>query len=212
MKQVYELLDASKRSAIEIRCGLSYSILEEYFTPNCNKKLPKDITFKIVKGKKFYDLITYNQAGCLEFFSQKIIDIFSRHVDMSDKCYPIKIENCDLTYYVIYNLSSCLYFNFEYSKSFIGEEVDAILLPQGNTVSLFTLHRFVDDDEEKILTDKDGHNSQRLIDTFCKVVSDDIKREMINEGVTNIRFTECNGYNEEEYLEWKKEHGVARND
>ena len=40
-----------------------------------------------------------------------IIEVLSQFVDMSDKCYPIKIEGVEEQYYVIYNLKTYPFWN-----------------------------------------------------------------------------------------------------
>ena len=63
------------------------------------------------------------------FFSQKFIDVLSQFMDMSDKCYPIKVEGAEEQYYVIYNLDKYPYLNekrasFDEEPSFYcGKEI-----------------------------------------------------------------------------------------
>ena len=124
MITVFSLGNAWKRSQLEIESEISYKILCEQLIPYQKEKLPDNVTFKVAAGKKAYDLIRLYESGEY-FFSQKIIDILSQFVDMSDKCYPIKIEGVDVQYYVIYNLYAYPYLNKEKAmfgkKKFDGE-------------------------------------------------------------------------------------------
>ena len=103
MNIVFDFLNDFKRSQLEIIANVSNKLLWEYLVPYKNEKLPENITFKVAAGKKNYDVIRLFQSGEY-FFSQKFIDVLSQFMDMSDKCYPIKVEGAEEQYYVIYNL------------------------------------------------------------------------------------------------------------
>ena len=61
-------------------------------------------------GKKSYDIIRFFESVG-HFYSQKIIDILSQYIDMSDKCYPIYIKDVDTQYYILYNLKAYTWYN-----------------------------------------------------------------------------------------------------
>ena len=95
---------------LEITSETSYDILDKYLGPAQTEKLPDDVHFKVVAGKKKYDIIRY-YGFAWEFYSQKFIEVLSQFVDMSDKCYPIKIDGIEEQYYVIYNLKTFPFWN-----------------------------------------------------------------------------------------------------
>lgn len=103
MKTFYLLNHRCKSSLLEITANNKFDP-EEYTIVNTKMTLPNNITFSVVSGKKSYDIIRIYQAVG-KFFSKRIIDVFSQFIDMSDKCYPIKIKDVDMQYYVLYNLS-----------------------------------------------------------------------------------------------------------
>ena len=142
MITVFSLGNAWKRSQLEIESEISYKILCEQLIPYQKEKLPDNVTFKVAAGKKTYDLIRLYESGEY-FFSQKIIDILSQFVDMSDKCYPIKIEGVDVQYYVIYNLYAYPYLNKE--KAMFEEEPPFFCGTKINTplFSVTNTNRFV---------------------------------------------------------------------
>lgn len=101
-----------KRGMLEIASATPDDILDKYLDPTQTEKLPEDVCFKVAAGKKEYDLIGYYQNWQV-FYSQKFIDVLSQFVDMSDKCYPIKIEGVEQQYYAIYNLKTYSFWNRE---------------------------------------------------------------------------------------------------
>ena len=96
----YKIFNRFKRSMLEITSETDYKILRKYLDPLRKEKLPDDIKFKVAVGKKNYDIIRLYECG-EEFYSQRIIDVLSQFVDMSNKCYPIKIEGILEQYYII---------------------------------------------------------------------------------------------------------------
>ena len=61
MTTVYDLLNAFKRSQLEIFSDvLPYRLLREYLVPYYKEKLPENVTFIVASGKKNYDIIPYD--------------------------------------------------------------------------------------------------------------------------------------------------------
>lgn len=179
MISVFNVHNDFKRSALEISSDASYKLLWEYLVPYQKKKLPENVTFKVATGKKEYDLIRLFQSGEF-FFSQRFIDVLSQFIDMSNKCYPIKIEDAEEQYYVIYNLDEYPYLNKD--KAIFDEEP----------------HFYCGD---KITTPFFGVSTTR-----CFVVTDEIKNAIIKSKLSNIYFSESFICTEEEYKEWQKTH------
>ncbi len=177
MITVFSLGNAWKRSQLEIASEISYKILCERLIPYQKEKLPDNVTFKVATGKKAYDLIRLYESGEY-FFSQKIIDILSQFVDMSNKCYPINIEGVDKQYYVIYNLYAYPYLNKE--KAMFEEEPPFFCGTKINTplFSVTSTNRFV--------------------------VTEDIKNTLIKNKISNIDFSKEFLCSEEEYKDWQK--------
>ena len=178
MTTVFNFHNAFKRSQIEIISNIPYKLLWEFLKPYKKEKLPESVVFKIAAGKKNYDVIRLFESGEY-FFSQKFIDVLSQFVDMSDKCYPIKVEGAEEQYYVIYNLDKYPYLNenkasFDEEPSFYGgKEIKAPLFSITNT-----LYRFV--------------------------VTEELKNALIKNKISNIYFKESYLCTKEEYKEWRK--------
>ena len=178
MTTVFNFHNAFKRSQIEIISNIPYKLLWEFLKPYKKEKLPESVVFKIAAGKKNYDVIRLFESGEY-FFSQKFIDVLSQFVDMSDKCYPIKVEGAEEQYYVIYNLDKYPYLNenkasFDEEPSFYGgKEIKAPLFSITNT-----LYRFV--------------------------VTEELKNALIKNKISNIYFKESYLCTKEEYKNWRK--------
>ncbi|SHL29256.1 hypothetical protein [Xylanibacter ruminicola] len=177
MNPVFNLFSACKRSILEITSNVPSTILAEYLIPYRKEKIPESVTFKVAAGKKGYDLIRLFQSGEI-FFSKKFIDVLAQFVDMSNKCYPIKIEGIEEQYYVICNLDEYPYLNKD--KALFNEEP----------------HFYCG---EKIETSFFGITNTRLF-----VVTEDIKNALVKNKVTNIYFKEAFLCTEEEYKEWQR--------
>lgn len=105
-------------------------------------------------------------------------------MDMSDKCYPIKIEGMEEQYYVIYNLDHYPFLNREkamFDKEpyfFRGKEITTPLFGIRNTV----LH----------------------------VVTEELKNALIKNKISNIEFVESFLCTKEEYKEWQDSCRIAK--
>lgn len=178
MNIVFDLHNAFKRSQLEITSDTSYSMLREYLLPYQKEKLPENVTFRVAAGKKNYDVIRLFECGQY-FFSQKFIDVMSQFMDMSDKCYPIKVEGVEEQYYVIYHLDEYPYLNeekasFDKEPSFYcGKEIVASLFSIKNSLYHF-------------------------------VVTEELKNALIKNNISNVDFTESYLCTKEEYKEWEK--------
>ena len=185
MKSVYNFHNAFKRSQLEVSSDASYDLLLKYLVPYQNEQLPGNIIFKVANGKNNYDLIRLFESGEL-FFSQKFIDVLSQFMDMSDKCYPIKVDGAEEQYYVIYNLDKYPYINeekasFDKEPSFYcGKEI---------TAPLFGIN-----------------------DTRCFVVTEEVKNALIKNKISNIYFEESFLCTKEEYKVWKKSQKTNQKD
>ncbi len=176
MVTFYYLTHRFKRSMLEIT---SDSLYEYYWDtdPLSREKLPSEITFKVAAGKKSYDIIRrFEDRG--HFYSQKFIDVLSLFVDMSDKCYPIKIEGVAEQYYVIYNLEAFPYWNreeetFMYDPCYFGM--------QDASTPIFGIE-----------------------DTLFIMVSEEVKNALLKNKVSNIELVESFGCSLDEYEEIKK--------
>ena len=177
MISFYFLTHRFKRSMLEITSETSYDVLWKYLLPYKTKPLPADVTFTVAAGKKEYGIIRLYESG-EEFFSQKIIDVLSQFVDMSDKCYPIRIEGVEAQYYVIYNLKKYKFLNLEEN---LFEDEPGCIGVQDESLPIFSLEG-----------------------TKCIIVSEDIKDALLKNKVTNIKLTECFGCTLEEYKKNKK--------
>jgi len=172
MLSFYFLEQRFKRSMLEITSSTSYEVLWNYLNPHEAKTLPENITFFVATGKKPYDIIRLYESGEY-FFSQRIIDVLSQFVDMSNKCYPIKIQGIIEQYYVIHNLEQYPFINQDES---LFEDEPSCIGVQDKSFSLFSLKH-----------------------TKSVIVSEDIKDALLKNKITNIKLTECFGCTLEEY-------------
>lgn len=173
----YFLTHRFKRSMLEITSETSYDVLWKYLLPYKTKPLPADVTFTVAAGKKEYDIIRLYESS-VDFFSQKIIDVLSQFVDMSDKCYPIRIEGVEKQYYVIYNLKKYKFLNLDEN---LFEDEPGCIGVQDELLPIFSLEG-----------------------TKCIVVSESIKDALLKSKVSNITLTECFGCSLDEYGKIKK--------
>ena len=177
MFSYYSFNHRFKRSMLEITSKTSYDILWKYLDPLQKEKLPENIVFTIASGKKAYDIIRLYESGEY-FFSQRVIYVLSKFIDMTDKCYPITIEGVETLYYVIYNLDAYTFINkddllFMYDPHFY--------YVQDNSLQIFGIKG-----------------------TSCIIVSNEIKNALLKNKITNIELIECFGCSLEEYKEIKK--------
>lgn len=186
MKTYYDLREKSYHDILRIVPNEPCDKMYDFMTRTTQKMLPKNISFFIQQGKQKADLIFQYPDTCCKFFSQNLIDVLSKFMDMSDKCYPINIEGIDEKYYVIYNLKGYVLFNrnehfFNQDTRFIKREPALFLNEEESTPPLFTFS-----------------NSLSLI------VCEEIKQEIEKQKLTNIDFERTFSYSKPEYEAWKK--------
>ena len=179
MKTYYDLREKSYHDILRIVPNEPCDKMYDFMTRTTQKMLPKNISFFIQQGKQKADLIFQYPDTCCKFFSQNLIDVLSKFMDMSDKCYPINIEGIDEKYYVIYNLKGYEFFNRK--EHFFKGEPTLFLNEGGSTPPLFTYYR-----------------------ALSLVVSEEIKQEIEKQKLTNIDFERTFSYSKPEYEAWKK--------
>ena len=177
MISLFCLTHRFKRSMLEITSETSYDILDKYLGPAQTEKLP-DVHFKVVAGKKNYDIIRY-YGFAWEFYSQKFIEVLSQFVDMSDKCYPIKLDGIEEQYYVIYNLKTFPFWN------------------KDDVVSMY------DDPCYFGINDK-SISISGIDNTAFIIVSEEIKDALLKSKISNIELLETFGCSIEEYKKIKE--------
>ena len=182
MKRYYVFTNALKRNVIQIKPNFKYDDIESLLYYSSTEKLPEETVFRIIKGKKWTDIISnYEFAPCLFYISDRMVNLFSLYMDMSNCCHPINfVENISEKYYKLYNLQ---HYELVNPHNFCEQynEVSYFYLPDGeNPPSLFTL-------------------SER---NFCIV--DDITFKLMNNlNLSNVYFDEIYSLNKAEYEEWK---------
>lgn len=177
MKTFYRLAHRFKSSLLEITTDNVFDLSDEYMCLNTQKKVLEDITFRVATGKKSYDIIRFFEyVG--HFYSQRIIDVLSQFIDMSDKCYPIKIKDVDMQYYVLYNLSYVPYINSKENK-FLEEPT------------------FID-------TQKMSAPIFCIQNTGWLFVTEEVKDALFDNKITNISLEECFSCSREGYERIKK--------
>lgn len=163
---------------LEISSETSYEILDKYLDPTQTERLPDDVCFKVVAGKKKYDIIRY-YGFAWAFYSQKLIGILSQFGDMSDKCYPIKVEGIEEQYYVIYNLKTYPFWN------------------KDDVVSAY-------DDPYYFGIHNKSIPIFGIDDTAYIIVSEEIKDALLRSKISNIELIETFGCSFEEYEKIKE--------
>ncbi len=149
-----------------------YAFVEPYLYPTSKIRLPHDASFRVVRGKRWTDIIVHHKDWSLYFYSQKVIDLLGTFLDMSDKCYPIHIEGTDQRYYVIYNLEEYPFLNQKERAMF--HKPPYFELPD-TYPPLFTLS-----------------NSN------LRVCTKELKEALIKAKIVNIRFRDVYGLTKEE--------------
>lgn len=182
MKRYYTFRQNFRNSVIEIKPNKPYKDVEPFLVISSLTKLKDDVRFHVVKGKKWTDLIYYNEAAFIFFVSERLINIFAPLMDISKSCYPIKFEENETTptYYILYNVQKYTYVN---PNSFFEkyEEVTYFYLPEGEIPpALFTIE-----------------------ETNMYIIDEKTKNLMKKLKITNIAFEEIYALNSEEYEEWK---------
>ena len=173
MISFFNLVHRFKRGMIEIISDTSDDILDKYLDPTQTEKLPENVKFKVAAGKKEYDIIRHHQ-NWQAFYSQRIIDVLSSFVDMSDKCYPVNIDGVDKQYYVIYNLETYPFWNRDETISMSDEPY--IFGVQDKSIPIFGID-----------------------DTGFVIVSENVKDALLKNKISNINLNETFGCSFEEY-------------
>ena len=177
MKTFYRLAHRFKSSLLEITTDNVFDLSDEYMCLNTQKKVLENITFRVATGKKSYDIIRFFEyVG--HFYSQRIIDVLSQFIDMSDKCYPIKIKDVDMQYYVLYNLSYVPYINSK-ENNFLEEPT------------------FID-------TQKMSAPIFCIKNTGWLFVTEEVKDALFDNKITNISLEECFSCSRDGYERIKK--------
>ena len=177
MKTFYRLAHRFKSSLLEITTDNVFDLSDEYMCLNTQKKVLEDITFRVATGKKSYDIIRFFEyVG--HFYSQRIIDVLSQFIDMSDKCYPLNIKDVDMQYYVLYNLSYVPYINSK-ENNFLEEPT------------------FID-------TQKMSDPIFCIKNTGWFFVTEEVKDALFDNKITNISLEECFSCSRDGYERIKK--------
>jgi hypothetical protein len=100
------------RSFVEVKANnsIDYKFIRPYLYTISKDRLPSDVSFSVVKGKRWTDIILLYEAATHKFFSQRLIDILEQFIDLRNKCYPIDIAGAPFKYYTIYNLEELPYY------------------------------------------------------------------------------------------------------
>ena len=177
MKTFYRLAHRFKSSLLEITTDNVFDLSDEYMCLNTQKKVLENITFRVATGKKSYDIIRFFEyVG--HFYSQRIIDVLSQFIDMSDKCYPLNIKDVDMQYYVLYNLSYVPYINSK-ENNFLEEPT------------------FID-------TQKMSAPIFCIKNTGWLFVTEEVKDALFDNKITNISLEECFSCSRDGYERIKK--------
>lgn len=171
---VIELVTTDKRG---------HAFVAPYLRTTAKEKLLTEVSFRVAKGKRWTDIIVYHQSVSINFYSQKLIDVLSKFIDISEISYPIHIEDCDVKYYILYNLKEFAFLN---QQDFFE---DPLFLQSEKVPPLFTLTK------------------SNL--TICTPI---VKNELIKEKLTNVYFRDAFGLTPDEYQKWRSSDHKGTND
>ena len=101
----------TNNSTLEVFSDGADKELLNYITYDEDLVLPSNLKFRLKKGRRPTDVISYIDKEKILFFSQKFIDFLSKFTNMSHKCYPITVEGCDVKYFGLRNLRGFYHFN-----------------------------------------------------------------------------------------------------
>ena len=177
MKTFYRLSHRFKSSLLEITTDNVFALSDEYICLNTPKKILENKIFRVATGKKSYDIIRFFESVG-HFYSQRIIDVLSKFIDMSDKCYPLNIKDVDMQYYAIYNLHGVPYVN-EKENTFCEEP--NFIDTRNTNVPVFCIE-----------------------DTGYFIVTEEIKDALFDNKLTNLSLEECFSCSRDGYERIKK--------
>ena len=171
--------DTACRSVIEFEMHhhLNNEKIELLLEPDSTEKFPNDVSFYVSQGKRWTDIINYHKGGLLHLYSQKLVDVLNQFVDMSNYCYPIKINNSTQSYYVLYNLPRLKYIN-RYQQDYLFSQLwkDTICFSLPTQVPLLF----------------------NLENTLIVACVEDVKNAIQKAKLTNIYFYELYGLSHDE--------------
>lgn len=186
MKRYYGILQELRNSVVQIKPNKHYDEVEDFIRTSSSGRLPDDVVFDVIKGKKWMDIIYYYEGASNYFFSRRFIDILSAQgIDMTSHCYPIKINGCDnIDYYVMNNF-----------KKYENINPDNIF----------------DDIEEPLYFHIPNNDSCipgifSVQGTNMRIISEETMLVLRKNRVTNVRFMETYALSSAECAEWKKLH------
>lgn len=181
MKKFFTFRNDYKNGVIQVKPNLPSGDIFPQLLFSTKEKLPDEIVFSIKKGKKWTDLIYYYEFAVIFFVSERVINLFSSKMDMSNSYYPIKFKESDTPqYYKLYNVKQYEGINGR-REEYNYEEVPYFYLPEGEIPpALFTLK---------------GSNMH--------IIDEDTMNQMKQMKITNIYFDEVYGLNDKEYEELK---------
>lgn len=122
MFRFYILNAKSKSSMLELASGETHKEDVNNMTYASKVPLAKEIRFKLKKGRKPHDIITYCDKSTLMFFSKHMLDMISEDFNIDGLYYPITVEGVEEQYYGLYNLPAADHFNKLESKVY-GEPI-----------------------------------------------------------------------------------------
>lgn len=99
-KEFYRFRPEDKKGCVRIRANVSYDTLTIIDEDTPLKRVSE---FKVVKGKKWFDLIQFEDS--LNFaISERLKNILQAHKFTGWKCFPIEIEQAIQNYFVFQNV------------------------------------------------------------------------------------------------------------
>lgn len=163
------------RSFVEVEANnsIDYKFIRPYLYTTSKDRLPSDVYFSVVKGKRWTDIILLYEAATHKFFSQRLIDILEQFIDLRNKCYPIDIAGAPFKYYTIYNLEELPYY------------IDPTCTKVVNERRYFEMIK----DYPHLFTVKDSN---------LRICTQEVKQAIEKAKLTNIEFDEIYGVTKDE--------------
>lgn len=158
-----------------------YRDIDWLICPTTHERLPEDLGFYVKKGKRWTDIIVYNESVTLQFYSQRLIELLSRFIDMDNISYPVHIEGAPFPYYLMYNLKG-----YPFVKQNVTKTWPFYFELSETPPALFSVM----------------HSS------FC-ICTRPVKEALEKAKLTNVSIESCYALTKEEHEKWKEEYGQS---
>lgn len=187
MIRYYRIFDVYNSPKKKIVPNRPYAEIHAFLEPFSSSPLPDGVEWRVKKGNRWSDQIPYFEAEVHKFYSARIVELLSSKINLTGRCFPLKIVGDDVPevmYYSLYNLPSYVCLNLERLRDpYTPDDTPIFLLPADGTIPV------------GILT---------LDHTIYKIVDEETMRQMKEMKATNMAFEEAYAVTQEEWDEMRR--------